>query len=777
MTKVALPESPEEEEGFTTPLQPHTILLKDDETIATMYPIPCDPALFPKGLLKFIHEEFNMEIAKGSSFPYYETLDESEFQDIWFHQDGHLCIMVLGELPELDYSATNSQTDLQNNYGTEIRTARHQNQYLTRKKNKDFQFLQIQWEKQCLGVFSLQPAFPGRSSHIATGNFLVNAGIRGKGIGKTLVDTFLEWATHLGFTSAYFPLVYGTNVGMRRILEELNFRRVGMLPASGILKGFDIPIDSFIYEKELTSITKSIDMLKGHDKNNSVAKYERMLYYMEHKKYPMNCDKTEKARIRMHSKKHTLENGKIMFKGKEVIYNPIKQHQIAQEVHSLEHAGVNKVTSKISKKYHWNGIKQTVAEIISGCQRCHARYPDEVGVVVTQGDNVTQAHMLPNKRIKAQDLVRITHGNSNNNNNNDRQSEEDEETHVDIEEGGEVSEDDQELHLANVVNNVASTVSNEQSQQERQLEYDGVTPRDGENSNIIHTGINKSISNHNNEHNEVPTPPDRSISQSRDQRTVQHITNQQKRTYESAVQHGFMANLNSSGATNNNNNNIPNDTKTHNYPLDINININETIDMNMRRLNKIVEEEERRKRPRNKSTSTNNTSNEDHSDAMYAFNNANRNTINSGSNSNNGSNSGGGNNNNNNNHGSQPNNTSNMLTLDPTVMAALDLVSKHSNGIDTQFNNFTNNNHNNGINNSTNIPLIFDFGDDYLEEEDEDYEENEDSAGEKEEEEEGDDGDDFADQLEELSIEHELQSLQKLGEDDLNFGTTIPHQL
>ena len=104
--------------------------------------------------------------------------------------------MCIRDRPELDYSM-DTDTDVDNNYGTDIETMRHTSQYKKRKERRNLN-LTIQWEKQCLGIFDLKPAYPGRSAHVVTGTFLVNAGIRGKGIGKTLVETFIAVSyTHL----------------------------------------------------------------------------------------------------------------------------------------------------------------------------------------------------------------------------------------------------------------------------------------------------------------------------------------------------------------------------------------------------------------------------------------------------------------------------------------------------------------------------------------------------------------------------------------------------
>ncbi|CEP64494.1 Spt10p LALA0_S11e05424g [Lachancea lanzarotensis] len=374
-----------------TPLQPKSILLKDGETTATMYPIPANAEQVPAGLLAFLLDEFNMEIEKGDSLPYYESLTVDRFCETWFHAEGLVCVMVLGEIPELDYSnSVDSGDSAAACDDPQAEITRHTLQYMRRKERRNLN-LNIQWEKQCLGAFSLQPAYPGRSSHVVTASFLVNAGIRGKGIGRTLVECFLNWAPQLGFTSSVFPLVYGTNVGIRRILETLNFRRVGKLPESAILKGCDVPVDSFIYAKEFTHVSKSIDLL--NEPNKHFAKYERLRYYLESGKYPEYCDRTEKARLRASAKYHMVQNGKLMRQGREVVYDPEKQLEVAFEVHQVAHQGINKVTTILAERYHWKGIKNTVARIVAACPLCKNNQHGDIGIVVEAGSPQQQARM------------------------------------------------------------------------------------------------------------------------------------------------------------------------------------------------------------------------------------------------------------------------------------------------------------------------------------------------------------------------------------------------
>lgn len=117
-----------------------------------------------------------MEIEKGDSLPFYNTLTVDEFEKLIFVAEGHICVMVLGEIPELDYSTedgmqsrTNGKAGGKNRPG-DSELMRFTPQYKRRKERKNLN-LHIQWEKQCLGIFSLQSAFPGRSAHVATGTF------------------------------------------------------------------------------------------------------------------------------------------------------------------------------------------------------------------------------------------------------------------------------------------------------------------------------------------------------------------------------------------------------------------------------------------------------------------------------------------------------------------------------------------------------------------------------------------------------------------------------
>ena len=303
-------------------IEPYTALLKDGQTTATIYPISSAEQL-PIGLLAFLCDEFNEEIERGDTYPLFDTLHIETFQNYWF--GSFAGVMIIGNEPTI--------------------------------QDQD----QREWEKVCLGTFHIKPNYPGRSSHICTAGFLVNAGIRRKGIGRTLAECFLEWAPKLGYTYSVFNLVFETNIAARRIWETLGFKRIGRVKGAGILKGHEHAIDALIYGRELVEpVEETVGELR----------FDKIRYYLETGRYPPQSDRQEKSRLRSSAAHYSLKDGRLMLKDREVVAESERQLQIATELHMQSHAGINKTTSQITEKYHWTRIKETVAQAIRNCAEC-----------------------------------------------------------------------------------------------------------------------------------------------------------------------------------------------------------------------------------------------------------------------------------------------------------------------------------------------------------------------------------------------------------------------
>lgn len=102
-----------------------------------------------------------------------------------------------------------------------------------------------------LGSFYIKPNYVGRSSHICNAGFIVNRGLQGKGVGKTMGKLYLNWAPKLGYTYSVFNLVYKTNIASIKIWEGLGFDRIGLVPEAGRMKGSDELVDAILFGKRL----------------------------------------------------------------------------------------------------------------------------------------------------------------------------------------------------------------------------------------------------------------------------------------------------------------------------------------------------------------------------------------------------------------------------------------------------------------------------------------------------------------------------------------------
>lgn len=150
------------------PQIPHTIVprqvtLRDRITIASLLPLSTVTAVPPR-LLLYLCSQFNLEIEKGDTYPMMTTMSISTFGTYWFQNFG--AIMLLGEVGSV------GQVWEMENQGEE-------------------------WEKVCLGSFYVKPNYPGRSSHVSNGGFLVTEAARNKGVGRLMGEGYLEWAPKL----------------------------------------------------------------------------------------------------------------------------------------------------------------------------------------------------------------------------------------------------------------------------------------------------------------------------------------------------------------------------------------------------------------------------------------------------------------------------------------------------------------------------------------------------------------------------------------------------
>ncbi|MBR0271234.1 MAG: GNAT family N-acetyltransferase [Methanobrevibacter sp.] len=89
---------------------------------------------------------------------------------------------------------------------------------------------------QIVGLYILHPNNVGRCSHIANASYAVDAGVRGKHIGKSLVLDSIERARELNFKILQFNAVVESNASARHLYESLGFKQLGTIPNGFRLK-------------------------------------------------------------------------------------------------------------------------------------------------------------------------------------------------------------------------------------------------------------------------------------------------------------------------------------------------------------------------------------------------------------------------------------------------------------------------------------------------------------------------------------------------------------
>jgi RimJ/RimL family protein N-acetyltransferase len=330
-------------------IAPIQVTLRDRVTTATIIPFSA-PNQVPLTLLAYLCDQLGREIEKGDTYPMVEPLPLENFGPYWFGVFG--AIVLLGEIQD----------------GRELHEMARRG---------------CDWERECLGSFYIKPNYPGRSSHVCNGGFLVTDASRNRGVGRLMGETYLDWAPKLvmnafivsiswylptqGYTYSVFNLVYETNLASCRIWDALGFKRIGRVKGCGNLKSYPGElVDAIIYGRDL-----------GQDDDFvSEERFDKIRFYLKNGKYPNGADRAEKSRLRSAATHYKLspatdnEPEKLWLKGKEVISDAQRQYEIARDVHHKSHGGINKTTAAIAELYHWVRIKETVSQVIRNCPEC-----------------------------------------------------------------------------------------------------------------------------------------------------------------------------------------------------------------------------------------------------------------------------------------------------------------------------------------------------------------------------------------------------------------------
>jgi GNAT superfamily N-acetyltransferase len=86
--------------------------------------------------------------------------------------------------------------------------------------------------QRVLGTANMYANRPGPGSHIASGNFMVAASARGRGVGRALGEHLLAWARGCGFAGVQFNAVAASNIPAVELYKRLGFTIIGTVPGA-----------------------------------------------------------------------------------------------------------------------------------------------------------------------------------------------------------------------------------------------------------------------------------------------------------------------------------------------------------------------------------------------------------------------------------------------------------------------------------------------------------------------------------------------------------------
>ncbi|BGP21766.1 hypothetical protein JCM10295v2_000641 [Rhodotorula toruloides] len=204
------------------PLVPRTYKLANLQAL-TVFPV--SRKTVPDELLAYLQGVFNDVVEEGRTYPQMNPLSLDEFAAYFFAAD---CFVGILDTAPADLGDASAGMDRDEGLKLESVVAGRE------------------WKDCVLGMYYVKPNYPGRSSHLCNGGFVVPTVHRGLRVGSTLGHSYLHYAPLLGYRGSVFNLVYVSNVASVKIWDGLGFKRAGLIPGAGKLKGKDGAEDEYV---------------------------------------------------------------------------------------------------------------------------------------------------------------------------------------------------------------------------------------------------------------------------------------------------------------------------------------------------------------------------------------------------------------------------------------------------------------------------------------------------------------------------------------------------
>lgn len=196
-----------------------------------------------QSVIDAMHNLLNFEIVEaGNSYPFEAALTRQQFVDYYLSHDPFALIVQ-----SVDGSTDPSTWPLNESVGR-----------ITGRK--------YSFGKSFVGSFYVKPNYPGRSSHVANGGFLVIPAVRGCRIGDFLGLAFLDSAAELGYRSTMFNLVYRHNPASVKLWQRLGFTHSGTVTNAGRV------LDGSGKEVYSDALQFTFDLVKHREQRSGVSK-------------------------------------------------------------------------------------------------------------------------------------------------------------------------------------------------------------------------------------------------------------------------------------------------------------------------------------------------------------------------------------------------------------------------------------------------------------------------------------------------------------------------